>query len=122
MSPSLVPPTASLTVSLPLYLTVSPHFPAPHQAPLADAFYTELPAQLSSQWAAWLRKYHQALAADGPRAAAAARMRLVNPKYVPREWMLVEAYELAALGDYTLVSPARRIVKDLAARAQSKGT
>ena len=28
------------------------------------------------------------------RAAAAAQMRAENPKYVPREWMLVEAYKV----------------------------
>ena len=27
-------------------------------------------------------------------------MRLQNPRFVPREWMLVEAYDAAAAGDF----------------------
>ena len=80
-------------------------------APLADAFYGELPAALVVKWAEWLRKYHQTLGADGPRAEAAIRMRSVNPKYVPREWMLVEAYDLAAEGDYSLVIELNTLFK-----------
>ena len=30
-------------------------------------------------------------------------MQKVNPKYVPREWMLVEAYMRANRGDYAMV-------------------
>lgn len=33
-------------------------------------------------------------------ASAGERMRRANPKYVPREWMLVEAYSAAERGDY----------------------
>jgi len=35
--------------------------------------------------------------------AVARRMRATNPKYVPREWMLVQAYERANHGDFGLV-------------------
>ena len=37
------------------------------------------------------------------RQHVAARMRRASPKYVPREWMLVEAYTAAAKGDYSVV-------------------
>ena len=33
-------------------------------------------------------------------AAVSAAMRLASPKYVPREWMLAEAYEAAERGEY----------------------
>lgn len=39
-------------------------------------------------------------------AAISASMRLASPKYVPREWMLVEAYKAASVGDY---APLRRL-------------
>lgn len=40
------------------------------------------------------------LQADGrDGAAAAAAMRRVSPKYVPREWLLREAYTAVAAGD-----------------------
>ena len=30
-------------------------------------------------------------------------MKLVNPKYIPREWMLKEAYTKADQGDYSII-------------------
>ena len=36
----------------------------------------------------------------GGAERVAARMRLHNPRFVPREWMLVEAYDAAAAGDF----------------------
>jgi uncharacterized protein YdiU (UPF0061 family) len=30
-------------------------------------------------------------------------MLAANPKYVPREWMLAEAYTAAELGDFTVI-------------------
>ena len=41
--------------------------------------------------------------------ARAQEMRLVSPKYVPREWMLVEAYTKAQCGDYAQVKELQRI-------------
>ena len=34
-------------------------------------------------------------------------MRLQNPRFVPREWMLVEAYDAAASGDF---EPVQRLL------------
>ena len=41
-----------------------------------------------------------------------SRLRVVNPKYVPREWMLVEAYTKAAEGDYTVVHELYELFKN----------
>jgi uncharacterized protein YdiU (UPF0061 family) len=60
---------------------------------------------METRWDAWLQQWHAALEQDGrdPLAVAAA-MRLVNPKYIAREWMLVQAYRSATdFGDFTLV-------------------
>ena len=35
-----------------------------------------------------------------------------NPKYVPREWMLVEAYEAANKGDFTRVHDLHQLLQD----------
>ena len=42
-------------------------------------------------------------AAAVERVAASESMKRASPKYVPREWMLVEAYSAAAAGDHTVV-------------------
>lgn len=100
--------------------------------PLQMAFYAPLTDGLQRQWSAWLRRWLTAVdqegsgygSAESTTAAAdttasnteaqqeqqqqhrqhvAARMRRASPKYVPREWMLVEAYTAAAKGDYSVV-------------------
>jgi len=73
--------------------------------PLQAAFYAPpLSASLKKEWAAVLRQCVSAGATEGRSGAAiGAAMKKVNPKYVPREWMLVEAYTAAQKGDYALV-------------------
>jgi uncharacterized protein YdiU (UPF0061 family) len=76
-------------------------------APLADVFYAPMAAPVKGEWVAWLRKWRSALTehcGEGSGSEVAARMRGVNPKYVPREWMLVEAYNAAIRkGDESVV-------------------
>ena len=36
-------------------------------------------------------------------------MKSVSPKYVPREWMLIDAYEAANKGDHSLVEELYRV-------------
>ena len=53
-------------------------------------------AEESAKWSAFLRKWRAAVGDDDAAgAAAAARIKAENPKYVLREWMLVEAYTAA---------------------------
>lgn len=69
-------------------------------ATLEPAFYAPLAAPLAGSWREWLAAWLSALRASGVTVhAAAATMRAANPKYVPREWMLVGAYAAAEAGD-----------------------
>lgn len=68
------------------------------------AFYQALPEGLAAEWTAWLQSWAAAVLVEGDVAEVTARLRAVNPKYVPREWMLAEAYDKAALGDYSMVN------------------
>eukprot|EP00232_Nephroselmis_pyriformis_P002238 CAMPEP_0182914776 /NCGR_PEP_ID=MMETSP0034_2-20130328/38745_1 /TAXON_ID=156128 /ORGANISM="Nephroselmis pyriformis, Strain CCMP717" /LENGTH=671 /DNA_ID=CAMNT_0025051563 /DNA_START=60 /DNA_END=2075 /DNA_ORIENTATION=+ len=78
-------------------------------APLEAAFYGPLSPAKSSEWAAWAKRWRAAVdAEEGGGAAAAVRMRLCNPKYIPSEWRLVEAYAAANTGDYSVVHELNR--------------
>mmetsp|Transcript_117135 Transcript_117135/g.229744 ORF Transcript_117135/g.229744 Transcript_117135/m.229744 type:complete len:112 (+) Transcript_117135:2-337(+) len=71
-----------------------------------QGFYEKPDDSKKASWVKWLRDWRGALSSEedgGGLSKAAKRMRKVNPKYIPREWMLVEAYEKAAHGDYTMV-------------------
>ena len=68
-------------------------------------------AAAADGWRAWLARWAARLADEAAGSAAkpgdaAATMRRASPKYVPREWMLVEAYTAAHAGDY---APLRRL-------------
>ena len=54
---------------------------------------------MEARWGAWLQNWHTALAQGGrdPLEVSVA-MKLVNPKYIAREWMLVQAYRRAIAG------------------------
>lgn len=58
--------------------------------------YSRDSVAMKARWAAWLEKWHATLAQEGRNSAeVAAKMKRVNPKYIPREWMMVEAYRSA---------------------------
>ena len=65
-------------------------------APLAPAFYAPLDADARARWADWIREWRAvADAGEGGVEGTARRIKAENPKYVLREWMLVEAYTAA---------------------------
>lgn len=72
---------------------------------MEPAFYNPSRAEeVRPQWLKWFRRWRRyASDSQGGLQEAAKRIRKVNPKYVPREWMLVEAYDKAIIGDFSMV-------------------
>lgn len=68
--------------------------------PLDGCFYQPLSHDLERHWSQWLYAWLTRLRGEGAPEAAAECMRSVNPKYVPRNWMLLEAYEAAEAGNF----------------------
>lgn len=67
---------------------------------------------LREAWEVWLRAWAGKIKAqEGGGAAAAIEMRRASPKYVPREWMLVEAYTKANAGDYSELEALHELFK-----------
>ena len=90
-------------------------FPTVSLEPFTNCFYTstkEWDPSLRTEWIKWLTLWANSVQASHPDLAStgskgsdslkrvAMSMRSVNPKYVPREWMLVNAYTAAENGDY----------------------
>jgi uncharacterized protein YdiU (UPF0061 family) len=73
-------------------------------APFKDAFYDSLSSQNASQLASilrlWLFLLHADLSTEHTPTSISSSMRSVSPKYVPREWMLVEAYTACDNSNY----------------------
>ena len=76
---------------------------------LTPAFYAPLPAAHADAWRAWLTAWRAALGADG--GGAADVMHASNPRYVPREWLLVEAYVAAEMGDHAPLLTLHRVLQ-----------
>lgn len=74
---------------------------------LSSPFYEPLKPELRRQWVAWIEQWREALRAanvgDVSNDEIYERMRRTNPKYVLREWMLVDAYSAADAGNETIL-------------------
>ncbi len=79
---------------------------------LKKSFYNDVSTELESQWVSWLNQWRdQVLAANNSDSeAVSAKMKLVNPKYTWREWLVVPAYQQAANWDYTLVRELQEVL------------
>ena len=74
--------------------------------PLKKSFYANAahnltPPAVDERWAAWLAKWKTLL--SGSREETSRQMKLVNPKYILREWFVVPAYQQASVGNYSLI-------------------
>ena len=100
--------------------------------PLKKSFYTKLEHTITSmgpaydtdpegterQWSEWLEKWKSLIDSTTEMNAAPPRsreeisrqMKLDNPKYSLRSWMVVPAYEQAAVGNYALVRELQEVM------------
>jgi len=72
---------------------------------LTKAFYEPLKPEKEKMWTEWIGGWTRAVkTCDAKPTDISAAMKRTNPKYVPREWMLVEAYTASCKkGDDSLV-------------------
>ncbi|EKX42962.1 hypothetical protein GUITHDRAFT_95515 [Guillardia theta CCMP2712] len=76
-------------------------------APLLAGFYEPLTDELKESWIKFLKRWRNELANEGTTAQQAAeQIRSESPMFIPREWMLVEAYKQAEKEDFSLVQEA----------------
>lgn len=73
---------------------------------LEDSFYTDVN---KTMWIKWLEYWFLEIQILISNRACSHRvisnsMKSVSPKFIPREWMLVSAYEAANMGDFSLVN------------------
>ncbi|OUR88242.1 hypothetical protein A9Q81_24550 [Gammaproteobacteria bacterium 42_54_T18] len=84
--------------------------------PLKKSFYNNSahdadPKEMDKRWAEWLAKWKTLLISSSDANATSSRsneeisrqMKLVNPKYILREWFVMPAYQQAAAGNYSLL-------------------
>eukprot|EP00980_Cylindrotheca_fusiformis_P008433 scaffold1784_cov116-Cylindrotheca_fusiformis.AAC.13 len=79
----------------------------------SSPFYEPLTPEVRREWIAWLKDWRDVMKATRPSSGEAVfeSMRLTNPKYVLREWMLVDAYSTAAEGDETILNELYELIQ-----------
>jgi uncharacterized protein YdiU (UPF0061 family) len=89
--------------------------------PLKKSFYQGVQQTregLDQRWLAWLTQWQSLVgsttdantAQPRTRDEISRRMKLVNPKYSLREWLLVPAYSQASEGNYSLVREVQAVM------------
>lgn len=77
---------------------------------LTMSFYNKASQDLLDQWQSWLLSWRDLLPDDFSLNEISSKMKLVNPKYTWREWLIVPAYEQAMQGDYSLVKEIQEVL------------
>ena len=78
----------------------------------SGSFYETLTPEVRRQWIAWIKDWRELLKAsklDGKEVYES--MRTTNPKFVLREWMLVDAYTSADDEDYTILNELHDLIQ-----------
>ena len=65
--------------------------------PLKKSFYTNTNEEIDTRWTKWLTEWESLV------NHTSDEMKLINPKYTLREWLLAPAYQQAAMGNYDLI-------------------
>ena len=67
---------------------------------------------LKDRWQKWLETWNSFLDIkdEESKKSLSIKMKLINPKYILREWHLVKAYQEAQKGDYKLVNELQEIM------------
>ncbi|MBQ0784510.1 MAG: YdiU family protein, partial [Amphritea sp.] len=85
-------------------------------APLQKSFYKGVSYEIDREgmdqrWSEWLTQW-QSLTGSQPqsRDELSKQMKLINPKYSWREWLVVPAYQQAAEGSYALVRELQEVM------------
>lgn len=94
---------------------------------LEKSFYATLnyDENLDIRWNEWLKNWKSHIAkhlvSTETKEELSQKMKSVNPKYILREWLLVDAYKQAQQGDYGLIKELQLVMTDPYAE-QSKQT
>ncbi len=76
---------------------------------LKESFYVQSSEQIDEQWISWLQRWRDRIKSCGEIRMRSAAMKLINPKYTWREWLIAPAYKKAEQGDYSLIKELQAV-------------
>ena len=86
--------------------------------PSLNPSYKSDPDGMDKRWTEWLTKWKSLITSTtdvntvphSSREGLSRQMKLVNPKYSLREWLVAPAYQQAALGNYALIRELQEVM------------
>ncbi|RLA01773.1 MAG: hypothetical protein DRQ45_05500 [Gammaproteobacteria bacterium] len=99
------------TVDYSIFFRELSHIPQNMQ-PLTKSFYKDTTNdETLERWSVWLEKWKTLINTSNlSHVEISRKMKLSNPKYTLREWLLVPAYQQADDGDYTLLREMQEVM------------
>ena len=86
---------------------------------LKKSFYRDLntEVELQKRWSQWFIQWKSVITKECTLSSKSfdelsEQMKLINPKYILREWILVPAYQKAKEGDYSLVKELQEVMTE----------
>jgi len=78
---------------------------------LKKSFYKDISQDetIENKWVVWLSKWHS-LIKNKSHQELSKKMKLINPKYILREWHLVATYNQASNGNYDLLKEVGEVM------------
>ena len=77
---------------------------------LKKSFYIQTSQQIDEQWQSWLQSWRDLVLNNGNSTETSKIMKLTNPKYTWREWLIAPAYQQAEESDYSLVKELQEVL------------
>ncbi|KZR69421.1 hypothetical protein PMIT1313_01107 [Prochlorococcus marinus str. MIT 1313] len=77
---------------------------------LKKSFYIQTSQQIDERWKSWLQSWRDLLLNNGNSTETSKIMKLTNPKYTWREWLIAPAYQQAEEGNYSLVKELQEVL------------
>lgn len=77
---------------------------------LKTSFYAPLKEDMISQWNGWLQDWRAQLEKSGDINEVATKMKLTNPKFTWREWLVVPAYKEAEVGTFNRIHALQEVL------------
>ena len=87
---------------------------------LKKSFYSENAPQIEKRWELWFANWRKLIINKGNTSETSKIMKLTNPKYTWREWLVLPAYEQAETGDYSLIKELQSVFSNPYAEQSSE--
>ena len=68
---------------------------------IKESFYLPVSDEIQLEWVKWIARWRELINKNGDLGISSKKMKLINPKFTWREWIVASAYEKAEVGDFS---------------------